>query len=571
MSKRAIIFYWLLLLIPTAVITIMAVGLLHGESERLKQAAVNTLTDQARLLADTLQVTVADLKTDFMKSLAEMSSWDRVHELGLWRQQNFLVRNVFVWDEKKGLRYPRVGLGATEEEKGFAARYGPFFSGRMAWPVAEDEKPTLAQTVSESKKPSSLGKSLDGLMAMRQQTAQMAPQVSIASQPDLAAHNLREGGSGWIPWFTENRLHILGWMRPPSGGMVYGLELELMALLSLLVPNFDFSRPDVVFALLDGNGGVLHQTAGKAVESGMKPDIAISLSPHLPHWQVAVFYGPDMALAAGGRQFLLLGSLLLIIFVTAVLAGGALLTVQAVKSQRDARQKTSFVSNVSHELKTPLTSIRMYAELLESGRVKEAAKRQKYLKVITDESQRLTRLVNNVLDFSRLEQGRKTYRKQTLDLKAYLKELFEGQKMRLDTAGIKIEWELPDETIIVESDRDALDQVFLNLIDNCIKYAADGGLLSVKMALQKETVRVSFGDRGPGVPRLFRQKIFERFQRVDESLTTAKPGSGLGLSIARRLIRDQGGDLWYEKRNRGGSLFIVSLPFNPNHNKRDRV
>jgi signal transduction histidine kinase len=558
MSKRAIIFYWLLLLVPTMVICVLAVGLLRGESKRLEQAATNTLNNQARLLADTLQVTVADVKADFMKAMAAVPPSNRTAQLAAWQRQNFLVRNVFVWDAVRGLRYPQTGTSATGEERLFSARYEPFFAGRIAWPTQTAEKPVLKPV--ESAKASPLTKSLDRLMAVREQAVQMAPQPVVAPRLSVAGAISQKSGSGWIPWFVENRLHILGWMRPESETVVYGLELELMALLSLLVPEFGFNLPNSVFALMDGNGGVLHQTAGKVVESGMMPDMAISLAPHLPHWQVAVFLDKNRAITTGARQFLLLGSLLLFIFVAAVLAGGILLTLQVVRSQRDARQKTSFVSNVSHELKTPLTSIRMYAELLESGRVKEAKRRQDYLKVIADESKRLTRLVNNVLDFSRLEQGRKTYRTQKIKLRVYLKETIEAQKMRLEAAGMRIEWDLPATEVMVLSDHDALDQVFLNLIDNGIKYAAEGGLLSVEMVVKEKWVQIVMADRGPGVPRAYQRKIFERFQRVDKSLTAAQPGSGLGLSIALRLIRDQGGDLWYEKRDGGGSRFVIRLP-----------
>ncbi len=123
--------------------------------------------------------------------------------------------------------------------------------------------------------------------------------------------------------------------------------------------------------------------------------------------------------------------------------------------------------------------------------------------------------------------------------------------------------DIPDENIIVETDRDALEQVLLNLLDNAIKYASEGKELSITLKVSKEYCELQFADKGPGVPSAHRDNIFKKFHRVDDSLTAGKPGSGLGLSIARRLLRDLGGDLLYKPRGGGGSCFVVLIPFHP--------
>jgi len=236
------------------------------------------------------------------------------------------------------------------------------------------------------------------------------------------------------------------------------------------------------------------------------------------------------------------------------------LTRQAFRNFKDARQKTSFVSNVSHELKTPLTSIRMYAELLSENRIKSPGKRKRYLQVIVNESQRLTRLVNNVLDFSRLEQGRKKYRIEDIDVAELLQGLFAAHKLQFEQIGMMPKLELPKYGLTVPTDRDAVEQVILNLLDNALKYAADGGELVVALDRQERFCRIRVMDRGPGVASAHRRKTFEKFHRVDDSLTTARIGSGLGLSIARRLLRDLGGDLHFDSRPGGGSCFVVQMP-----------
>jgi signal transduction histidine kinase len=227
---------------------------------------------------------------------------------------------------------------------------------------------------------------------------------------------------------------------------------------------------------------------------------------------------------------------------------------------RDARRKTSFVSNVSHELKTPLTTIRMYAELLDEGRIEEAEKRSRYLQIIVSESQRLTRLVNNVLDFSRLEQKRKHYHLTSLPLAEVLGQVLDGQAMRLSQAGVELTYHPPNQTLTVKADRDALEQVFLNLVDNAIKYAADGGKLVVELQPKDKTVHALFMDSGPGIPTSQQKRIFQQFERVNNNLTCNQPGCGLGLSIARKLLQDMDGSLHYRQREGGGACFIVKLP-----------
>ena len=138
------------------------------------------------------------------------------------------------------------------------------------------------------------------------------------------------------------------------------------------------------------------------------------------------------------------------------------------------RAKDSVIHRLSHELKTPLTSIRMYAELLVDDRIKDPDKKKTYLQVIVSESQRLSRLVNNVLDFSRLEQGRKTYHPQQIDLNEFLTEVVDSHRLRIKEAGMTIETHLPGGRIFVNADRDAFEQVFINLIDNEVQLAKEG-------------------------------------------------------------------------------------------------
>ena len=259
---------------------------------------------------------------------------------------------------------------------------------------------------------------------------------------------------------------------------------------------------------------------------------------------------------------MVLALLLLFIFIAAIAAGGFLLMRNARQNMIDAQQKTSFVSNVSHELKTPLTSIRMFAELLLEKRVDDQDKKDKYLGIIVSESRRLTRLVNNVLDFSRLEQRKKKYNIESIDLVSFLMEILEFHKPRLKDNNMRTDLNFPGKNIFIKTDRDVMEQVIINLMDNAIKYASSGGEISLSMEADESEVEIRIEDRGPGIPEAHMNKIFDKFHRVDDSLTATKQGAGLGLSIAKRMLEDVGGSLSYAPRQGGGSCFTVKVPVN---------
>lgn len=573
MNRRAIFWYWLLLFVPTLLVGAAAFRLIRHEGERMAVQARSAALDRVRAIADNVRLTVSAVEDELGESLRRIPPDALAETLPAWEKDNPLVRNVFVWDAQRGLLLPSQPNGWTAEERRFVSRYDALFSGRIPWLAAAAETNGLvrgparaggavasrfqnAKSSSESNRPSDFVRQVEQMRSSgRQMAAQALPQGANGQSQAPAWQG------GWIPWFAENRLHLLGWVRRDAKSPVYGMELELASLLSRLMTVFPSAVSDgVVYALLDDAGGVVCQVGGLDIKPDARPDMSVTLAPYLPHWSVGVFLAGGGMLNVGGRSFVLLAGLLLAIVVVAILAGGSLLTWQAHRHMADALRKTSFVSNISHELKTPLTSIRMYAELLSEGRVSDAGKMKKYLQVIAVESQRLTRLVNNVLDFSRLEQGKKKYRRESLDCAEFIRQFVETHRLRLGEAGLAVRVELPEAPAWMLFDRDALEQVLLNLVDNVIKYAAEGGELLIALERQQDHCRLSVMDLGPGIPPPHRARIFEKFYRVDDSLTARQPGSGLGLSIARRLLRDLGGDLVFEPREGGGSCFVAHLP-----------
>ncbi len=568
---RSVLRYWLLLLLPTLVIAGAAFRLLHYEQARLDDSFEAAHLDRARSVAQGLKQTVQVVEDTLLSALKDLTPETVGSALPAWGVQNPLVRNVFIWSPRSGLRYPPPGLAANQEEYRFIQRYHTLFDGRKVWPPAakasEADTPVApagaisslsAEKVAASSKKSAYRTGRDSLMDLARKRASVNQKTA---RLPLSAIGF---DGGWIPWFTDNRLYIIGWVRPPDQDLVWGMELELATLLSRMIPDFSLNFPDgydreAVYVLRDGTGRILHQSAGDALDEKRVPDLSVSLSPPLPHWQVAVYFVNGVDGHATGRGFFIVSGLLVVIVLAALLIGGFLLYRESERNRRDAQRKTTFVSNVSHELKTPLTSIRMYAELLMEGRVASEEKRKNYLRVIVDESRRLARLVNNLLDFSRLEQGRKKYRLESLNLSDFLEEFSDAQRMPVEKAGLSLSLRLPAEPVRIRFDRDVLEQVLLNLVDNAVKYAAGGKKLIIALRRVDTGWQLSVMDAGPGISARDRQRIFEKFYRGNDSLTADHPGSGLGLSIARQLMCDMGGDLICETRPDGGSCFIILI------------
>jgi signal transduction histidine kinase len=255
--------------------------------------------------------------------------------------------------------------------------------------------------------------------------------------------------------------------------------------------------------------------------------------------------------------------LLIATLVFAISVGGWLIVADLNRQLALARQKTDFVSNVSHELKTPLTSIRMFSELLAEQRVADPAKQRSYLQIITAETARLTRLINNVLDFSRMERGEKKYNFRDADLVNIVRETVETYRPHLENSGFQMECVLPAGELPVRADTDAIAQVIVNLLSNAEKYSNGQKKITIEAARRDGPLpcaEVKILDHGPGVPRGSEEKIFEKFYRAHDCLSSGIQGSGLGLTLARQIARAHGGDVAYEPRKGRGSCFALRLP-----------
>src|SRR5436853_1387667 len=264
-------------------------------------------------------------------------------------------------------------------------------------------------------------------------------------------------------------------------------------------------------------------------------------------------------LAAMGQHFvrtsfLILGGL------SFLLAGGIILTYRNVtKEMALARLKSDFVSNVSHELRTPLSLIRLNAETLERGRLTSPEKYHEYYQIIRKESERLTALINNILDFSRIEAGRKEYEFRETDLKELVCNTLETYRYQIEQHGFTFEENI-EPVPPLSVDREAMARSLVNLVNNALKYSQDQKYIGVNLYRANGAVKLEVIDHGIGIPQQEQSKIFEKFYRVGDPLVHNTKGSGLGLSLVRHIVQAHGGQVSVNSMPGEGSKFTIALP-----------
>ncbi|MCC6552081.1 MAG: HAMP domain-containing histidine kinase [Polyangiaceae bacterium] len=247
------------------------------------------------------------------------------------------------------------------------------------------------------------------------------------------------------------------------------------------------------------------------------------------------------------------------------LAGLAIVVVASVKERRLAALKSDFVANVSHELKTPLSLIRMFGELLLGGRVPTDDKRRQYLQIIVSESERLTALIENVLDFAKVERGKAGYEFARGDVGEVVARSVDLYRYRAEREGVDVDLAVAEDLPPARIDARALELAIMNLLDNALKYAKDGGRVDVSVARAQvgERVEVRVTDRGPGIEPEEQEHIFERFVRGRRASEQRVRGSGIGLALVKHIAESHGGRVSVRSpvtADGRGSEFLLALP-----------
>ncbi len=518
--------YLLCIALPAVLLAVLGAALIARHAELLRRERAERLSEHAaRTAAETLAEIRGILDGRLVRIASAEGGAETVFVLRHLADTDGFVRNVFLWRPREGFVLPsRDGVPAGEI-------FLPAGCERHLVAPARD--------------------------ATAEELAFLARcEARLSGADPWGAPDAGEPERGVRPWPVEGRDALLGWVRLGDGA-VAGVEFETVAWLAergtALPPVEPQAWTEFVAELVDADGAVLIPSLLPGAEDGLAGEA--SLAPLFPRWRVRVRSADPNATS---RLVFWTNGVLLGLLLLAFVAGGFVLLRAARRERLDSLRKTDFVSNVSHELRTPLTSIRMFSELLAEDRIPDPARRRRALGTVAAESARLSRLVESVLDFSRLERNRRRYDLRPVDLAALLEE------MRDETAGGGFVLRTGDRGAggrVALADRDAVRQIVLNLLDNAAKYAAAGGPpeLAVRDA-GNGAVALAVADRGPGVPPRAAKRIFDRFYRADDATTAETRGSGLGLSIARRLARGMGGDLAYRPREGGGAVFELTLP-----------
>ncbi|HMK74141.1 MAG TPA: HAMP domain-containing sensor histidine kinase [Myxococcaceae bacterium] len=315
----------------------------------------------------------------------------------------------------------------------------------------------------------------------------------------------------------------------------------------------DGSSPGLVGRLISGVATARTALAPTPVAS--RP-----LSPPFQEFQIQVVpMSGDPVAAASTRNRLVYGLLLGVFYVTFVV--GVVYTARALYLHaRLSRLKTDFVSLVSHELRTPLTSIRMFIETLALGRVVDERQTQEVLGLLKRETERLSEMIEAVLDWSRLESGHHSFKKERLEVRQVVDTSLEAFRAQRLEATVALSADVPEGLPAIEGDREALAGALLNLLHNAYKYGGSDKRIALRAHPEKKGVAIEVEDHGVGISKRDRRRVFDRFYRADNLLTRDTEGSGLGLSISRRIVEAHGGSLTLESELGQGSTFTVHLP-----------
>jgi len=512
MKPKLIVILLLIVLVPLGLIAWLGVRTARAEQEQVQQRLNKALTARLVDVRENIVLLAARHERELLR-LTELPAIDPAIIRDIVRNQR-LVRQMFVIAPNRTFIFPPPG-GSSDREREDMERLVPVMKNGPAFLKAG------AETGADA------------------------------------------GQSGWHTWFADEGIRFIFWRRL-AGGRTAGVEVESAALMADVIALMPASGarggdlPAGRIVLLDARNYPLYQWGDYSPGERALPAARLTLAPPLNAWSLEYYLPP-----APGAGRILSGSALFNVgaatgvVALALIALGVYFYRESSREIREASRKVSFVNQVSHELKTPLTNIRMYAELLEERLPADDGKARDHLGVIIAESRRLSRLINNVLTLARPGRARPTLHPVAGVIDGTITSTLEGFRPVFEEAGVRIVF-TPGAGRQVRYDADVLEQILGNLFSNVEKYAVAGGLLEVTSSQEGDRTEIVVADRGPGIPPDQADNIFRPFVRLSNRLTDGVAGTGIGLTIARDLARLHGGDIILEP-SAAGARFKVEL------------
>lgn len=533
-SKKQFIVLSLIVCLPLASLAWLGVRIARDERTMMRQKVRELLTEQ---MQDTDRVVVAFFARQQrdLSRLTELNDFD-AQRLRAAVRKHPRVSQLFVLEPDGQLLHPPPRGSINQAEQEFLARARQFL-------VDKD----LVQAVG-------------GAAEARSQSTHNVAFTGGAAPP------LTAGSQNWYVWYWGRGLNLIYYQRIESGHIV-GVELERSRWISDLIaelPQTAFDAPRAGqsrIQLVNSSDEPVYQWGGLEPADNAAPFVELPLSAPLSSWRWKYYVAEDdfAALTGRGSYFNLFASLSVVGL--GLLGLAVYFYRESSRESREATTRVNFVNHVSHELKTPLTNIRMYAELLEDdlrqlSPDETSSQLQQRLDVIVSESRRLSRLIGNVLMFSRHQRRSLTLNRKPGHIDDAIRAVLRQFEPTMLDKHIEVRFEAGAEQVVA-FDVDAVEQILVNLIGNVEKYAASGKLLEVSSRQAGERTTIIVADRGPGVPPADRERIFEAFYRVSDRLE--KPaGTGIGLAIASRLAHLHGGDVSLLEGDQG-ARFQVDL------------
>jgi len=352
----------------------------------------------------------------------------------------------------------------------------------------------------------------------------------------------QEPDATWIPYGEESWLVSLAPALP--GRQRLAIVVQGDRILDPIVANTPDSKMILAKARLTTDAGLDGVSLGSSFP-GLKLAYKVEdKAPLLGEWSLR-------------RSFYLI-ALFLVLCVT--LFGAYFLWRDVGRELQMAEMRSQFIASVSHELKTPLTAVRMFAESLRLGRPADSQAKAEYLDTIVNESHRLTRLLNNVLDFSKIERGERTYRKERTSLSEIVRAAAQAMQYPLTQQGFHLKVNVADDLPDIQADRDAIEQAILNLLSNAVKYSGESRQIDLRVQKSDGCAVIEVSDQGVGIDPAQQKHIFERFYRVPSEENRRIPGTGLGLALVFHIAKAHGGHVEVRSLLGQGSTFSVYLP-----------
>jgi signal transduction histidine kinase len=559
--KRAAVLFVIAVFVPSLVLGWLAARSLRDQQLVLERQEMLLCQTASDAIAQNIVGGISQEQADFARAVEELLGGQEPVSLG------------YPFDERIRSSWPLARLGFAVALNGEVLSPPPWNSAEATrFRIENDRFLCSRETVDvvwhSPKGKIPLGNPEDENYKTKEGKSVFATKGGVATDaPGEGGARFRQivGNSqeGTLARFLQDELVLLFWYRSMRDtNMVFGAQVEIPQLIRRLAPAVHLDSPlNELFAVVlrDDTGRAVALSPTNFVGNWKRPFLSTEVGEVLPHWEVSMYLLDPGRLnhAASTAQWTI--GFIIALLLAAIAVGSWLIATDMHRQMELARQKTNFVSNVSHEIKTPLTSIRMFSEMLAEGRVSDPASQKRYVSIIAAEAARLTRLINNVLEFARRERGEEKYQFAPVDLCELTEKIIETYRPNLEANGFALRTDLSPKPVPVKGDADALSQIVLNLLSNAEKYSGELKEIELKLKTDSGLALLTVCDRGLGVPAGFEEKIFEKFVRAHDALASGVQGTGLGLTIAKQIAQAHGGDLFYKSREGGGSCFTLRL------------